>query len=151
MHSKNVFRMGVKKAQLQKSYNFFGGTELYCRICSSKHTTRLTENIFRLRNKHTTICDSNNLECESTFIQNVSIESASNTYSVAKKLKYNISDDTEKHTLYKKLAAWNCNGCLVTLLKDYVNNLNNLNDLNARNHQRKVSITLTQTKELTLI
>lgn len=107
--------------------------------------------VYDKSNKHTTICDSNNLECECTFIQNVSIESASNTYSVAKKLKYNISDATEKHMLYKKLAAWNCNGCLVTLLKDYVNNLNNLNDLNARNHQRKVSITLTQTKELTLI
>ena len=107
--------------------------------------------VYDKSNKHTTICDSDNLECESTFIQNVSIESASNTYSVAKKLKYNISDDTEKHMLYKQLAAWNCNGCLVTLLKDYVNNLNNPNDLNARNHQRKVSITLTQTKELTLI
>ena len=107
--------------------------------------------IYDKSNKHTTRCDSDNLEFESTFIQNVSIESASNTYSVAKKLKYNISDDTEKHMLYKQLAAWNCNGCLVTLLKDYVNNLNNPNDLNARNHQRKVSITLTQTKELTLI
>lgn len=107
--------------------------------------------IYDKSNKHTTRCDSDNLEFESTFIQNVSIESASNTYSVAKKLKYNISDDTEKHLLYKQLAAWNCNGCLVTLLKDYVNNLNNPNDLNARNHQRKVSITLTQTKELTLI
>ena len=100
--------------------------------------------IYDKSNKHTTRCDSDNLEFESTFIQNVSIESASNTYSVAKKLKYNISDDTEKHMLYKQLAAWNCIGCLVTLLKDYVNNLNNPNNLNARNHQRKVSITPTQ-------
>lgn len=55
--------------------------------------------IYDKSNKHTTRCDSDNLEFESTFIQNVSIESASNTYSVAKKLKYNISDDTEKHAL----------------------------------------------------
>lgn len=29
---------------------------------------------------------------------------------------------TEKHTLYKQLVAWNCNGCLIAPLTQYTNN-----------------------------
>ena len=45
----------------------------------------------------------------------------SNTYSIVHKLKY-ISDVTIIYKLYKQFVAWNCNGCLIAQLTDYVNN-----------------------------
>ena len=54
-----------------------------------------------LHDKH----DSFNLERARTFLHDVLIENISNTYSVANELKYDISDTTEKHMLYKQFVA----------------------------------------------
>ena len=78
--------------------------------------------VYDKSNKHAAIYDSNNLEQVSTFIQNVTKENVSNTYSVANELKYNISDAAEKPMLYKQFLAWNCKGCSIVPLTDYANN-----------------------------
>lgn len=74
--------------------------------------------VFDKNDKHTTIYDSYNLERASNFIKKVSTENASNTYNAAKKLKYDISDTTEKHMFYKQFVVWNCNGCSITPLTE---------------------------------
>ena len=84
--------------------------------------------------------------CKHFYIQNVSIENASNTNSVANESKYNVSDDTEKHMLYKQFVAWNSSGCSVAPLVDYLNN-----PIYQELPTESEELPPTQTKEFTLI
>ena len=44
------------------------------------------------------------------------------TYSLTRKLSYDLDQEDEKHILYKMLVAYNCNGCSSAPLTQYKNN-----------------------------
>ena len=69
-----------------------------------------------------TIYNSFNLERTGVFIEVVTIENVSKTYSFSNELKYDISDATEKHMLYKQFVGRNCNDCSIAPLTNYANN-----------------------------
>ena len=45
---------------------------------------------------------------------------ASNTYSAFNKVKFDTKDSHDQFLLYNQFATWNCNGCSIVPLTDYV-------------------------------
>ena len=55
-------------------------------------------------------------------IKSVKLTNFTKIYSLTKEKKYDIDNLTQKHLLFKKFVAWNCNGSSVAPLTDYINN-----------------------------
>ena len=72
--------------------------------------------------KHLTIYDSYNVECAVQKIKSVEPTNISEAYSVSNTIKFNTSNDTQKHMLWKQFVAWYCNGYSATPISDYINN-----------------------------
>ena len=51
------------------------------------------------------------VELAAKFMQALTLENASTTYSLTGQLEYNISNDDDKHWLYEMFVAYYCNGC----------------------------------------
>ena len=48
----------------------------------------------------------------------IELSNISNAYSATNMMKFDISNDTQKHLLWKQYIAWHCNG----YINDYINN-----------------------------
>ena len=71
--------------------------------------------------KHLTIYNSYNGECAARMIKRNELSNKSNAYSTAN-MKYDISNDTQNHLLWKQYFAWHCNGYTTAPIFDYINN-----------------------------
>ena len=78
--------------------------------------------VFDKSDKHTIIYDSYNVELAAKYIQSIKISNFTEIYSLINEKKYNLSNSTQKHLLYKQFVAWSCNCCSSAPLTDYINN-----------------------------
>ena len=52
----------------------------------------------------------------------IKLSNISDAYSAANMVKFNISNDTQKHLLWKQCVTWQCNGYTAAPISDYINN-----------------------------
>ena len=69
-----------------------------------------------------TICDRYDLEIASELIKTIKFENTSMTYSLTKKLSFDLEKDDDKNILYKMLVAKASDGCSTAPLTQYKNN-----------------------------
>ena len=62
--------------------------------------------------KHLTIYSSYNAECTARMIKKIELSNISDVYSATNLMKFDISNDTQKHLLWKQYVAWHCNGVI---------------------------------------
>ena len=72
--------------------------------------------------QHQTIYDSYDVELAAKLIQALNLENASTTDSLTGQLKYNISNEDDKHWLYEMFIAYYCDGCSMAPLRQGENN-----------------------------
>ena len=72
--------------------------------------------------KNYTIFDSYDIEKATTLIKSVALENISEAYISTNQMKYDTLNETQKHMLFKQFFAWNCNGCSIAPITDYINN-----------------------------
>ena len=123
--STKILRMGIQKTPLQKTYEMYDGSQNFNVdfLGSNRQFDWLDISLFfNKSDKHRTIYDSYNVEKVAQGIQSVEVENISKAYSLTNTMKFDVSNDTQKHMLYKQFVAWNCNGCSIGPLTDYVNN-----------------------------
>ena len=78
--------------------------------------------VYNKSDKHLTICDSYNAECAARMINNIELSNISDAYNATNTMKFDTSNDTQKHLLWKQYAAWHCNGYTAAPISDYINN-----------------------------
>ena len=78
---------------------------------------------FDKSNEHNTIYNCFDVENTATFIKFVDLENISEAYSLTNQMKYDTSNKTQKHMLYKQFPVWNCDNCSIAPITDYINNL----------------------------
>lgn len=74
------------------------------------------------KNKYTTIYDICNVQKAAKFNKRIELENISEAYSITNTKKFDISNETQKHMLYKQFVACNCNDCSIVPLTDYIHN-----------------------------
>ena len=116
--STKILRMGIQKARNEmqiglQSFNidFLGANSQFDWF-----------EISLVFDKHSTIYDSYNVEKAAQFIKRIKLENISEAYSVTNTKKFDTSNETQKHILYKQLVAWNYDGCSIVPITDYIHN-----------------------------
>ena len=77
--------------------------------------------VYDKSDQHQTIYDSYDVDLAAKFMQVLTLENASTTYSLTGQLEYNISNEDGKNWLYEMFVACYCNGCSMALLTQYKN------------------------------
>ena len=72
--------------------------------------------------KHLTIYDTYNAECAPRVLKKIVPSSISNAYTTTNMMKFDISNDTQKHLLWKQYVALHYNGYTAAPVSDYINN-----------------------------
>ena len=72
--------------------------------------------------KHLTIYDSYNAECAARMLKKIVPSSISDAYTTTNMMKFDISNDTQKHLLWKQYVALHYNGYTPAPVSDYINN-----------------------------
>ena len=72
--------------------------------------------------KHLTICDSYNFECVAKIIKSMNLANTSDAYSATNTVKFDTSNDTQNHMLWKQYVAWHCDWNSAAPLSNYINN-----------------------------
>ena len=75
--------------------------------------------VYDKSNKHLTIY---NVECAAKLVKSLEFAKSSKEHSVANTLKYNTSNDIQKHLLWKQFLAWHTDRCSTAPLTDFINN-----------------------------
>ena len=109
-----VLRMGVQKTPYLKTYELQTGTQDFSVdfIGANRqfHWIEISL-VFDKSDKHLTIYDSYNAECAARMIKSLEFSNISEEYSATNTLKYDISNDLQKHLFYKQFVTWHTNGC----------------------------------------
>ena len=72
--------------------------------------------------KHLTIYDSYNAECAARVLKKIVLSNISDAYTTTNMIKFDISNDTQKHLLWKQYVALHYNGYTAAPVSDYINN-----------------------------
>ena len=56
------------------------------------------------------------------MIKSIELTNISDTYSTTNTMKFDTSNDTQKHMLWKQYIAWHCDGYRAAQISDYINN-----------------------------
>ena len=56
------------------------------------------------------------------MIKSVELGNISDAYNATNTMKFDTSNDTQKHMLWKQYVAWHCNGYSAAPISDYINN-----------------------------
>ena len=125
MVSKKIIRMGAQETPIQKTYEIKQGSD-------SLNVEFLGENrqfdsleisiVNDKSDKHSTIYDIYNRELAAQKIKSLQLSNFTEIYSLTNEKKYSTDNLTQKHLLYKKFVAWNCNGSSVAPLTEYMDN-----------------------------
>ena len=112
--SKKVFRTGLQKSLLKKSYELASGLQFYARIfeAAQRQFDWLEISLVLV----TTIFDSYNAELVSTVLDKVKAENITNIYNVANDLEFVLTDKDQKHQTYKQFVVYNYNDCSIAPL-----------------------------------
>ena len=79
--------------------------------------------VYDKRDKHLTLYDSYNVECTAKMIKSLEFANISKQYSATNMLKYDTSNDLQKHLLWKQFLAWLIDGCSNAPVTEFINNL----------------------------
>ena len=125
LRSKTALRKGVLPSQYQQIFEVNTGTQDF--TCTFKGAQRQFDwlkisIIYDKSYQHSTIYDSYDLEIAAKLIKTIKFENTSTTYSLTRKLSYDLEKEDEKNILYKMLVAHACNGCSSEPLTQYKNN-----------------------------
>ena len=104
--SKSVFRTGLQKLLLKKSYELASSSHFYrkCFDDANKQYDWLdTSLVFHKNDQNTTIFENCKTEFKSTFLRKAKVENITNTYSVANVPEFDLNDKGQKHQIYKHL------------------------------------------------
>ena len=72
--------------------------------------------------KYLTIYDSYNAECAARVLKKIVLSNISDAYTTTNMIKFDISNDTQKHLLWKQYVALHYNGYTAAPVSDYINN-----------------------------
>ena len=125
MISNKVLRTGIKKIPYQKTYELIRGAQSRTiTFESSNKQFSLLEIllIFNFSHQHKSIYDSYNAEVASTTVSSIRLENASDTYSEFNTVKFDLTDEHDKHIMYCTFIPWICNRSSMAPLSDYAHN-----------------------------
>ena len=124
LRSCSTLRTGVILSPYQQSFEINTGTQslnVNFRGLNKQIEWLEISLVYDKSDQHQTIYDSYDVELAAKFIQALTLENASTTYSLTRQLKYNISNEDDKHWLYKMFVAYYCDGCSMAPLTQYKN------------------------------
>ena len=78
--------------------------------------------VFEKSDKHLTIYDSYNAKCAAKMAKSIEQVNISDGYSPTNTMKFDTSNDTQKHMLWKQYAVWHCDGHSPAPISNYMNN-----------------------------
>ena len=79
--------------------------------------------VYDKSDKHLTIYNNYNAESAARLIKSLEFANISKEYDAANTLRFDISNDLQKHLLYKQFFAWHTNDCSVAPVTDFIVNL----------------------------
>ena len=110
--------------------------------------------VFDKSDKHLTIYDSHKVKCTARLIKSLGFGNVSEEYSATNALRYNTSNDLQKHLLYKQFVGWHTNGCSTAPLTDFASHpiaqeLKDKTDYYGDDSDEKVYVDLCDSREYT--
>ena len=125
LRSETALRQGVLPVPFQQEFEVSTSTQNF--TCTFKGAQRQIDwleisIVYDNSYHHSTIYDSYDVELAAKLIKTIKFENASSTYSLTRKLSYDLEKEDDKYQLYCMLAAFTCGGCSSAPLTQYVNN-----------------------------
>ena len=125
MTSNKVLRTGTKKAPYQKTYELIIGAQ--SRTITFKSSNKQFSFleillVFNSSHHHKSIYDKYNAEVTVTTVSSIRLENASDTYSEFNTVKFDLTDEHDKHKMYSAFIAWMFDGSSIVSLSDYAHN-----------------------------
>ena len=111
LRPETALKQGVLPAPFQQEFEVNTGTQDF--TCTFKGAQRQFDWLERLivydnSYQHSTIYDSYDVELAAKLIKIIKFENTSSTYSLTKKLSYDLEKEEDKYQLYSMLAAFSC-------------------------------------------
>ena len=120
-----VVRMEIQKTPFQKTYELQVGSQeidMDFKGCKRQFDWLEISLVYDKSNKHMTIYDSCNADCAARMINNIELFNISDVHSATNTMKFDITNDTQKHLLWKQYIAWHYDGYTNASISDYINN-----------------------------
>ena len=120
-----VLRMGIQKRPYQKTYELQTGLQEFTvdfKGCERQFDWLEIPSIYDKSDKHLTIYEIYNAKCAAKMINSIELGNISGAYRATNTMKFDTSNDTQKHMLWKQFVAWHCNGYSAAPISDYTNN-----------------------------
>ena len=101
-------RMGIQKTLYQETYELQTGLQEFTRIkCSERQFDCLEISlVYDKSDKHLTIYGSYIVKCAAKMIKSIELANISDAYSATNTMKFDTSNDIQKHMLWKQYVAW---------------------------------------------
>ena len=125
MLSSKVLRMGIQKTLYQKTYELPVGSQEFTvdfKWCERQFDWLKNSLVYDKNDKYLTIYNSYNTECAAKMTKSIKLVNISDTYSATNTIKFDTSNDTQKHMLWKQYVMWQCDGYSVAPISNYINN-----------------------------
>ena len=120
-----VVRMEIQKTPFQKRYELQVGSQeidVDFKGCERQFDWLEISLVYDKRDKHITIYDSCNADCAARMINNIELFNISDVHSATNTMKFDITNDTQKHLLWKQYIAWHYDGYTNASISYYINN-----------------------------
>ena len=125
MISNKVLRMGIKKDPYQKTYKLIRGAQagtITFDLSNEQFSFLEISLIFDSSHQHKSNYDSYNAEVAARTVSSVRLENTSDTYSEFNTVKFDLTDEHDKHIMHSAFIAWIYNGSSISPLSDYAHN-----------------------------
>ena len=117
--------MGIQKTPYQKTYKLQVGCQEFTVDfdgCKRQLDWLEISLVSDKNNKHTTIYHSYNAKCMARILRSIELGNILDAYSVINTMKFDTSNNTQKHILWMQYVAWHCNGYSCAPGSDCINN-----------------------------
>ena len=125
MISNNLLRTGIQPTLYQKSYEMVRGSQSITVTfeASARQFSFLELSlVYDSSEQHKSIYNSYSAEVPAIQIGSIKPENASDTYSEFNTIKFDLTDEHDRHILYSAFTAWICEGSSIAPLTDYAHN-----------------------------
>ena len=105
MLSSRVLKTEIQKTTNQKTYELQIGSHEFTvdfKSCNRQLDWFEISLLYNKSDKHLTIYNSYNAECAAEMIKKIELSNISDAYSATNTMKFDISNDTQKHLLWKQ-------------------------------------------------
>ena len=122
--SSKVLGMEIQKTPYQKTLELQIGSQEFTvdfKGCKRQFYWLEMSLVYDKSDKQMTIYNSYNDECTARMLKSIELGNISDVYSVTDTMKFNTSNDMQKHMLWMQYVAWHCNGYSHGLVSDYIN------------------------------